>query len=127
MPAELEHLFMAAERLEHIVRIWQRTGVRMPHGEQVSCFNAFLEFCDLVRCEEELDQMPKKHQFLHLLKDISWHGNPRWYSNWYDEHLNKLLKASCRLSAQSTLETAVLLRMRELLTMEYRKRKDRTW
>ena len=65
---------------------------------------------------EELDT-PKKHMFIRLRDDLHVLGSPRYYTNWLDESLTKLLKALCRLVSQG-------LRMRETLKTEASKRKS---
>ena len=66
--------------------------------------------------DDEQGCVPKFRIVFHLIFDISLFGNPSLYATWYDEALNKLLKATCRQTSQSTFERAVLLRMRELLS-----------
>jgi hypothetical protein len=66
--------------------------------------------------------VPKHHLMFHLLSNAAFLGNPRRYSTWLDESLNKLLKATCRHASQAVFEASTLLRMRELLAVESRKR-----
>lgn len=61
--------------------------------------------------------VPKHHVCVHMMANLELHGNPSTYSNWTDESLNKILKASCRHVSQRTFESSLLLRMRELLAV----------
>ena len=36
--------------------------------------------------------VPKFHRFLHLVRNMIWFGNPKYYSTWYDEHENGMIK-----------------------------------
>ena len=65
--------------------------------------------------EEDEVYTPKNHLMLHLLRGLRYYGNPNVYSTWFDESLNKTLKARCRETSQATFEASVLYRMRELL------------
>ena len=59
--------------------------------------------------------IPKAHLLLHLLERVDWLGNPRFYSNWQDESLNRVLKCACRSISQNTIEFSLLLQMVDLL------------
>ena len=67
--------------------------------------------------------IPKRHVLFHALDKLGSFGNPRFYSNWYDESLNRMLKLSCRTLSQTTFEQTVLLSMRAQLCDEGRSRK----
>jgi hypothetical protein len=55
--------------------------------------------------------------------NLDYHGNPKLYATWLDEALNKVLKASCRQTSQSTFERSVLFRMRYMLRKDTWKRR----
>ena len=59
--------------------------------------------------------LPKHHIVYHLLKGMSYLGNPTWYASWKDEELNKTFKACCRNVSQCNFEAGLLLRMRDAL------------
>ena len=126
LPAQSHCLFRAAKELVSIVNIWHRAPTCISRADQETCFSAFLRYCILTQEVDELREQPKRHSMFHLLKDMSAMGNPCFYHNWYDEHLNKTLKMSCRLSSQATLECTVLHRMRVLLAEEHKKRKQQS-
>ena len=101
-------------------------AVRAPHGKQINViiyekrsistqesFNSYITFL-LSTSTEEL-AAPKRHLALHLFKRVAWFGNPRFYSTWRDESLNKLLKQACQQMSQATFETCVLAHMSQLL------------
>jgi hypothetical protein len=58
---------------------------------------------------------PKHHKVFHLLRNIGYQGNVRLYATWFDEALNKMLKAACRFTSQATFDRTVLVRMRSVL------------
>jgi hypothetical protein len=59
--------------------------------------------------------IPKHHIVFHLLRNIGYHGSVRLYATWFDEALNKMLKAACRFTSQATFDRSVLVRMRSIL------------
>ena len=122
--SERAHRFCDAGRLlTRIVEIWRVSPARMGEADIQECWGCWMTYCKLVDGEEELRGQPKKHSTAHMLAKMRWFGNPRMYSNWLDESLNKLLKQSCRFCSQATLETSVLIRMRQTLRKEILKRK----
>ena len=62
---------------------------------------------------------------LHLLRRMPFWGNPRCFSEWADEGLNKLLKGACRQVSQATFEVAVLSSMNALLSRPIARKRDR--
>ncbi len=58
---------------------------------------------------------PKHHLMFHLFFKTPFLGNPLYYATWFDESLNKTLKAACKNAALGTFEGSVLLKMRFLL------------
>ena len=66
--------------------------------------------------------IPKGHVCIYLLKDILQLGSPSLYANWYDEALNKMLKDFLRTCSQATIEPFLLLRMKDGLVREGKKR-----
>ena len=114
LPAEgLRHIEAAGALIE-LVRTFQRAGPRLTPAEIASCWRSYYKFCSLT---EHLPEMliPKRHLIIHLLARLPEFGNPMIYSNWYDEHLNKLLKKACNAVSQQTFELALTQSMRHLL------------
>ncbi len=69
-----------------------------------------------VACMKFFDQeTPKTHIVWHMLVSVMYFGNPRVYSNWIDEDLNRTLKNVCRGCSQLAFESCLLLRVRDLL------------
>ena len=59
--------------------------------------------------------LPKKHATSHMVAKSKFFGNPRYFSCWFDEALNKTLKQVCRCRSQITFEQAVLCAMPDVL------------
>lgn len=59
--------------------------------------------------------IPKTHQMLHLLHECSArHGNPKFYSNWVDESLNKNLAGMARAAYSSVWADRIFICWRRL-------------
>ena len=124
LPLSVRGLREAGKCQLRIVEAWQGAPARMSEEDQRTCCAAWVEYCEKVRTYPELHEQPKKHATFHLLYKTRWFGNPRLYANWLDEHLNKLLKSSCRFCSQATLESSVLCRMKLSLRSTHLKRKS---
>ena len=66
--------------------------------------------------------VPKFHAFYHLLSGQKHFGNPSFYWNFFDEELNRVLKASAKTVSQLAFEGTLLLRMRDLANKPSMKR-----
>ena len=64
-------------------------------------------FIDLVGDDIEM-QTPKLHLMAHMVFELEFLGNPKYYANSHDEALNKLLKKCCRGVAHATFDESVL-------------------
>ena len=107
--------------MARIVAIFKTASVNLTtdqHQEAFDCLNVC--YARTKHLVEDMEKS-KRHINVHLLKDISWLGNPDVYANWYDESLNKLFKSFLRQVSQSTFEPFVLLRMRDGLKLEAEK------
>ena len=96
----------------------QIESIRNAHVVLVFMFaqECFAKYGDHVALMQPYDvYTPKHHLMWHVLIRMGYQGNPSFYSNWVDEDLNKKLKACCRNVSQSTFESTVLLKMREVL------------
>ena len=60
-----------------------------------------------------------------MIEHLVNRGNPRLYSNWLDESLNKTLRAACRQLSQATFEPELLVHMERLLEENPRQFKRR--
>ncbi len=63
---------------------------------------------------------PKTHIIWHMCHLCEFQGNPKIYSNWVDEDLNRTLKDTCRGLSQLSFEGPLLLRLREILQTKKR-------
>ena len=97
-----------------LIGIWQGASWRLTPAELQASFRAFNSFADATAGVPGIE-IPKRHLSVHLLKDTAFLGNPRFYSNWLDESLNKLLKQVCRGISQATFDCTVLSAMQRLL------------
>ena len=75
-----------------------------------SLLNTYKRFCAATQDMEAL-RTPKRHSVAHMVCSTPRKGNPRYYSNWFDEGLNRVLKRACRQLSQATCEETVLLTM----------------
>ena len=110
-------LLEGAQSLEQMVRVWQQGGGRLTDVEihhSFAHFNRFLACTSDEPYAGELEQ-PKRHLTAHLLRDLRHFGNPRWFANWHDESLNKVLRRTCRFVHRHTFDATVLSGMRKQL------------
>ena len=118
---DCERLIQAAHCLIEINRIFKTSPCRMSEAAIAESFRMYSDFLDITEEMEDL-HIPKRHLLIHMFERIDHFGNPNGYATWYDEHLNRLLKASCRDVSQQTFDRSLLLRMRILLKLEHAKR-----
>ena len=76
-------------------------------------FQSYINHMELMAPEDVF--IPKHHLMMHLIVRSAHFGNPRFYSTWRDESLNKTLKMACRTTSQATFENSVLTRMQNIL------------
>ena len=114
LPPEAGRLIQAAESLINMITIFRTSPCRLSEESIDACWANYKLFLVLTN---HLDDtlIPKRHLVVHMLEKLPVFGNPEGYSNWYDEHLNKLLKSACRSVSQVTFETSVLQSMAYLL------------
>ena len=117
LPPEAIALARAGRALEDMILIWRAADVRLTIDEIQRSFDAYKRFLRLTSdLGDEMSMLiPKRHVILHLLERLHDQGNPRFYANWYDETLNRHLKANCRAVSQITFEPSIYVRMRALL------------
>ena len=98
-----------------LVTVFDNAGACLNHAQLDQCFAHYLRFLALT--QEFQMPMPKRHQLLHLLRQASWFGNPRYHANWRDEALNKVFKRACVGVSQATFEATVLCAMEDLMAL----------
>ena len=126
-PARIEdqHRLLEAGRcLEELVQVFNACGSGMSAGHIQTAFDKFLRHMTLTESDDEL-LIPKRHMVLHMLRDIPWLGNPKYYASWEDASLNKTLQKCCGRISQVTSEASILVSMRKVLAAQSRKRKQR--
>ena len=112
--------FLAASRcLVGLVQTWKAAAWRMTEGEIETCFGFFNRFVAVtsgVAWSEEL-AVPKRHLWIHVMRDMIHFGNPRYFACWVDEADNKQLKQCCRHVHQVNFDVSVLSGMRSLAAL----------
>lgn len=99
--------------LAKLVKVFDTAGASLTVGELVLCWNLYKRFLTLTKSMGM--NIPKRHLFMHLLRGIPANGNPKRHACWQDESLNKMLKATCRNTSQTTFDEVVLLFMQRQL------------
>ena len=115
-------LLKAGEACESLILIQQTLhacGWVVSACDRQLCMDSYNKF---LSCTESMDMhVPKRHITAHLLSDMWWLGNPRWYANWVDEGWNKQLKQSARFLSQATFDVCLLATMKARLDAHRRK------
>ena len=99
--------------LAQMQTIFNKAGMTIPQRQTQLGFELYSKFMVLMEPYDAFT--PKHHMVYHLLGNLAFFGNPRLYSTWFDESLNKLFKRVCKDTNQYNFEKAILLRMRRLL------------
>jgi hypothetical protein len=121
--SEGRRLLDAASALEGLVRIFEKAAQHLTRDEAGAAWERWQRHLALTE-DLEATHIPKRHVIFHLMEQLEFLGNPRFYNVWYDEAVNKLLKDACREISQATFEHSLLVRMPELLREACRKRKS---
>ena len=85
----------AGRQLSGLIELWQGASWRLEPvvvDQGIQMLNRYL----LLTKDIEDVQFPKRHLAMHCVKLAGVLGNPRYYANWMDESLNKLLRSTCR-------------------------------
>jgi hypothetical protein len=106
-------LLAAMQALESMVSIWREAEWRLTPTQLQGTYDAFNLYISRTDGIDFLE-IPKRHLALHLIREIAWFGNPRYYMVWTDESLNRKLKACCRQVHQHTFDRHVLRSMHQL-------------
>ena len=98
-----------------IIEVWNNAGPVLLQMEQERTVHLWKRHLHLTDEVDEL-RLPTRHLVTHLVVGSAFFGDPKAYSCWLDESLNRELKKSCRTVSQTkTFEAFLLLRMRERL------------
>ena len=97
-----------------LVGVFQSNGLVMPRSAVREALSHWQRYLAITHDMEDL-HTPKRYLLAHLVVESYRLGNPRFYANWHDESLNKVLKGACRGISQTTFESSLLLRMPALV------------
>ena len=122
LPPEAARFLEAGTCIARLMLIFDDSGVRLTATQIQTCWDLYTRFLSLTAHMPEM-LFPKRHLFIHLIHQLHAKGNPRFYANWRDEGLNKLLRSACRALSQATFEPTLLLHMEKLLQQEDRGRR----
>ena len=104
----------ATQSLVDLCGLMDSRGRRLNGRDCETLLRHWKSFCAATEAMEAL-HTPKRHSVGHMLCQSPLKGNPRLYSNWVDEGLNRVLKKACRQLSQATFEHTILLTMPTLL------------
>jgi hypothetical protein len=105
-----------------MVQVMSNGKCKLTRPELDRLMHHWKRFVTLTEHVEELEQ-PKRHAVSHMVQGAERIGNPQWYSCWFDESLNKVLKKCCQFRSQRTFEQAVLYQMPSFLSRRVGRRK----
>ena len=111
---EAARLIKATDAMIKLITIFRTSPCRLSDDAIDECWALYGFFLELTNHYEDL-LIPKRHIIAHMLEKLPEFGNPELYGNWFDEHLNKLLKNACRSVSQQGFETSILHSMNYLL------------
>jgi hypothetical protein len=113
--ARTADLYDSIDRINRSKRLMTKWVGGLPYNPIISIQDALENYCNHVALMTTDLMIPKHHLLFHLIVNSKYFGNPSAYATWLDESLNKLLKACCRQTSQSTFDRSVLNRMRVML------------
>ena len=96
-------------------------GPCMPTDQIDLCFSLYSQYLFLTK-DVPAVIFPKRHIICHSIERLVDQGNAKFFGNWHDETLNKVLKMACRNVSQVTFEPSLLRRMRPMLAKSSKKR-----
>ena len=97
--------------------VFDRSGMRLNADDEAQCWHFWIRFCTLTQHLPALF-LATRHLIIHLFDQLETRGNPKYYSSWMDERLNRLLEGSCRQLSQLTFEPVLLVKMEHLLAKQ---------
>ena len=94
-------LLVAGKQLQRLISLIDESPLHISEAVAAEMRQAACDF--LIRgTEAGMRPIPKFHQLLHMVHDLAAeHGNPRFYSNWTDESLNRDLAGIARQAYSS--------------------------
>ena len=113
-------LLDAGKSLVRLVGLFSGLGWKVPQNTIRDAFEQWNRFLALLNSDPDLladVDLPKKHITTHMLRELSLHGNPKWYACWLDEGLNRQLKGCCKHIHSANFEQCFLSGMRYLLNL----------
>ena len=111
-------LLGAGRAIVGLLTLWATSEWKMTAEQAQSSMDYFNTFKRFAADIEDFE-IPKSHLFMHLVRDTLFMGNPRWWSTWKDESLNKTLKRCCRDISQATFDATVLSGMARVLADDF--------
>ena len=108
------NLSEATSSLVSLVELWRGAGKNLSEVEYRTSVDFWTVFLGVTNGWDDL-KLPKRHLTTHLVVSSSFFGNPVRFANWQDESLNRVFRATCRLTSQKTFESSVMPRMWYLL------------
>ena len=115
-------LLKACSALTAFVKLLNAAPAVLSPETILSAWDRWKRHVSLTDVYDDLE-IPKRHLFFHCVVRSAFFGNPRIYATWFDEALNKDLKAACRMISQQTFEPNLLLRFPIILKKVGRNKK----
>jgi hypothetical protein len=106
-------LFGAGQAIVQHMEVINSSGCQLSTQALQQLFDTLKRHLLLMRGQES--DLPKHHQWIHMVDRAAFTGNPRFHANWLNESLNKTMKASARNCSQLTFEPSLLFKMRGAL------------
>ena len=100
----------AGDALLRLVDLMRNAGVTLPPEILQEMMDTYKRHVVLAR-RLSYNLIPKHHLMFHLLARAASQGNPRFYSTWLDESLNRDLKLVLRNVSQCAFERLALAKM----------------
>ena len=92
--------------LVQLNQLFHDAGWRMDTEDRHQAHNLYNQYIDSAVALDVV--LPKTHLGAHLLADIEWFGNPKFYAAWKDEGWNRTLKQCARGLSQATFDVCIL-------------------
>ena len=100
--------------LKQYLAVTRSHGLKLPPAARQSLLDCCVRFLS-VREAADLPFRPKMHQFVHLVADVGFFGNPLLTANWVDEGLNMQLAAVAKAAHAAVWSRRVLATFRHSL------------
>ena len=106
--------------LVQLNKVFRDAGWSMDVGERREAHDCYNQYIDAAVALDLV--LPKTHLGAHLLSDLDWFGNPRFYAAWADEGWNRVLKQCARGLSQATFDVCILAGVNQQLKQDHLKR-----